>query len=247
MSADVGAPQPVSFWFDATCPWTWVTALWLDEVTRVRPVTVHWRLLSLYLLNRDKPAAGGYDLDRLLSGRRIGRVLAAAEAEEGADAVWPLFQALAFRIHNQGRSVARDGDAIIAESLQTARLAPELAEAADSDRYDAALAASHEAGMGLVGTDVGSPVIGVGAVAFFGPVLASVPLGEDAGRVWDGCLALASYPGFFELKRTRDQPVSFGADACAPAGGAGGQAATGEIAGAASPITTPITSPITRS
>ena len=27
--------------------------------------------------------------------------------------------------------------------------------------------------------------------------------GEDAGRLWDGCLLVAGTPGFFELKRTR--------------------------------------------
>ncbi|HJA39233.1 MAG TPA: disulfide bond formation protein DsbA, partial [Candidatus Brevibacterium intestinigallinarum] len=54
-----------------------------------------------------------------------------------------------------------------------------------------------------VGEDVGTPVVAVGDVAFFGPVISPAPKGEEAGRLYDGVLAAASVPGFFELKRTR--------------------------------------------
>ncbi|MDQ1538905.1 MAG: hypothetical protein QOE58_3298, partial [Actinomycetota bacterium] len=51
--------------------------------------------------------------------------------------------------------------------------------------------------------DVGTPVVSAANVAFFGPVVSPAPTGEDAGRLWDGCLLVAATPGFFELKRTR--------------------------------------------
>jgi hypothetical protein len=40
-------------------------------------------------------------------------------------------------------------------------------------------------------------------MSLFGPVISPAPKGEDAGRLWDGFVNVCSYPGFFELKRTR--------------------------------------------
>jgi len=79
----------------------------------------------------------------------------------------------------------------------------------DADDFDEALRKSHHAGMDQVGMDVGTPVISTQGVAFFGPVVTPAPKGEAAGRLWDGVLAVASTPGFYELKRTRDASPDF--------------------------------------
>jgi hypothetical protein len=69
---------------------------------------------------------------------------------------------------------------------------------------------SHQEGITLVGSEVGSPIIAVPGpdpahikTAFFGPVVSPAPIGDQAARLWDAILAAASTPGFFEIKRTR--------------------------------------------
>ena len=79
----------------------------------------------------------------------------------------------------------------------------------DSTEYDDALRASHHDGIDRVGYDVGTPVISVGELSIFGPVVSPIPRGEAAARLWDGVLLVAGTDGFFELKRSRTRDPIF--------------------------------------
>jgi len=74
----------------------------------------------------------------------------------------------------------------------------------DIDEFDTDLRAYQKVAQDLVGTDVGTPVIRVNGMALFGPVISPAPKGEAAGELFDGFVKVTAYPGFFELKRSRD-------------------------------------------
>ncbi len=192
------------FWFDPICPWAWMTSRWMVEVERVRDVTVRWHVMSLAVLNSGREVPAEY-ADLMVRAWLPVRVVTAARIEHGPEVVGPLYTAIGRRIHPGGQ---QDWAVACAEALAEVGLPASLLEAGASSDYDEALRASHAEGIGLVGEDVGTPVIAVPGpggerVAFFGPVLSPAPMGEAAGKLWDGCLLVAGTPGFFELKRTR--------------------------------------------
>jgi hypothetical protein len=201
----VSESTEVHFWFDPSCPWAWMTSRWVDEVARQRELAVTWHVMSLAVLNENNDVDEEYRSFFPRAMRYVRLVTAAAELH-GRDVVKPLYDALGTRIHPGDR---RDADAVIAESLAEVGLPAELARYADSDEFDVQLRASHIDGIGRVGEDVGTPVISVNGVAFFGPVISPTPRGQQALDLWDGVVAVAAYDGFFELKRSRTREPIF--------------------------------------
>ena len=194
----------IDFWFDPLCPWAWITSRWVLEVETVRPVQTTWNVMSLAVLNDGKDMPEQYvEMMR----HAWGPVRVCIAAQQAGHDLLPLYTAYGELIHHQKVEVS---DATLHErALSAAGLPTGLAASAGDTSLDEALKASHHKGMDPVGMDVGTPVLHVDGIAFFGPVMSRIPRGETAGQVWDGARLLAGFPHFYELKRTRTEGPDF--------------------------------------
>ena len=200
-----GERTNADFWFDPLCPWAWITSRFILEVEKVRPIEVTWHVMSLSYLNqgRDLPAEYMARMDRAWGPVRV---LIAAEERIGKEVLLDLYTAMGKRIHHEKQELSRE---LAIAALAEAGLPADLIDAYDDEAHDEALAESHHRGMDQVGDQVGTPTISIEGAAFFGPVFSRIPRGEEAGKIWDGVVAVAKYPHFWELKRSRTESPGF--------------------------------------
>ncbi|GEL25301.1 DSBA oxidoreductase [Pseudonocardia sulfidoxydans NBRC 16205] len=196
-SASISQPTAVDFFFDPGCPFTWRTSRWITEVADAGAATVTWRLMSLSVLNEGKDVPEQYR-PLMVQSARVLRVLAAVEDN---DARGRLFTALGVRRHDNGEDW---DDTLLAAAIAEAGLLATLIDAADDAGLDATVKASHEESQTAVGEESGSPVLRLGATAWFGPVVVPVPTGDEALRLFEAVRLLADVPSFSELKGSRN-------------------------------------------
>lgn len=209
----------VEFFFDPICPFCWVTSRWVVEVSRQRRLDVRWRPLSLALLNEEisyeqrKEVSPAYP-DSHRRGLEMLRVVHATRETAGPDPIGDLYTALGELVWNSAAPEGDDFDAVMREmarerdlrpALERAGLPADLAEAATDAGRDADLRRETREAVERCGGDVGTPILSFSppdGPALFGPVIDSVPTGDEALRLWDAVRTLARWGGFAELKRS---------------------------------------------
>lgn len=200
----------LDFFFDPACPWAWITSRWVDEVASQRDYEVAWRFISLKTLNAEE----GYEGDRARfkavheAGLQVLRISARARAERGNDAVGAVYGAFGHAFHTRGESAGFLADArgTARALLSAADLPAEWAEALDDASYDELIDRETETALERTGRGVGTPILTFapgadGEASFFGPVISSIPRGDEAVRLWDAVETLAR-SGVAEIKRS---------------------------------------------
>jgi len=215
------------FYFDPVCPFAWMTSKWVRIVAAQRDYTVDWRFISLRILNAHIDYGAHFPPEYEeghTAGLRLLRVAARVRAEQGRDAVGPLYEAIGTRIFDTSREVdplsasGQGSRQMLEPLLQQVGLSAEFVDALEDTSLDEQIRAETDEALALTGRDVGTPILHFqppGGTAFFGPVISRLPSPDDAAELWDHVIALASFPGFAEMKRSlreRPQLASFGVD-----------------------------------
>jgi hypothetical protein len=199
----------VEVFVDPSCPWAWVTSLWVREVAPVRDLTVFWRSYCLEI--RDDygvaPTVPEEYREQALKGHAIShrmlRIFEAVRAEAGEDAVDRLYSewGRSYFGLKRPRSTEFVGDCVAAAGLNSS-----LVEAADEERWDMPIRAAMEVAYAFGGPKTQTPTIVVRSDpphGFKGPVMAPAPTGPSAVDFWDAIQVLSQHEGFFELTRPR--------------------------------------------
>jgi len=209
----------LDFFFDPVCPWAWITSRWVREVESIRSYSVDWRFISLRFLNEEKmdydSMPAGYK-DVHFAGTECLRVAAHARAVEGNDAVARIYTAIGTSFHNRAEREAylSDKQGHIRALLTAEGLPGEWAAQFDNDEHDGLIRSETELALARTGKDVGTPILTFrpgsdSEASFFGPVISSIPRGDDAVRLWDAIETIATTSGMAELKRSLRARPSF--------------------------------------
>jgi len=208
----------VDVFVDPSCPWAWITSLWVKEVAPARELTVTWRSYCLEI--RDDYGVAPTVPERLREvviaahalSHRMLRIFEAARARAGDHAVDALFMQWGrlFFVEDSPRD-----DSLLSTCLAASGLEPDLLGTADDDAWDIPIVEAMEVAYAFGGPKTQTPTIVVDGdppYGFKGPVMAPAPTGDDAVRLWDAVQVLARQPGFFEITRprtTRPRPPAF--------------------------------------
>ncbi len=193
--------ENVVCYFDAVCPWTWLTLRWLVDIAPDRDLTIAWKPLSLPMLNEGQSTPEKFQ-DAMRASLAFHRVMIGLDEAGQGEQIGALYTAWGEATFSDGAAATPDLVTVVARELGVSEA---IIAMVDDAELDAKIRLSHDEGIELAGPDIGSPVIRIGATdhAFSGPVIDAVP-DHDAGvRLWDLVVGLHALPDFYELKRGR--------------------------------------------
>lgn len=209
----------IEFYFDPSCPFSWITSRWLLQVSAEREIDIKWRQFSLALKNSELTEADD-ETEHAANHRgshRLHRVISVAVRDHGASPI-ELYSEFGIRFH-----IAEEpfDDAMILTVLEAKGLPVELLSFADDASLDADLQAEIDSAIEAAGGDIGVPTIVFKAkdgerLGYFGPVLNALPSSlQESLDLWDGLEKLATVKNFYEIKRSRSGgPNVFSAARC---------------------------------
>ena len=190
----------VTIHVDPSCPFAWITSRWLAEVEQAGRAQATYAIVSLSVVNDGRELDAWY---REFNDKAWGpaRVAAAVLDRHGEAGLRRFYEAFGTLHHVDERQDA------LTEALARAGLEADLAEAATDSEWDDTLRRYTTAALAPVGADVGTPILHIGDAGFFGPILSSIPRGEDAVAIFDATVTLAGFAQFHEYKRGRPQDL----------------------------------------
>lgn len=195
----------LSFYFDPGCPWCWITSRWITQVRQDRDIDISFRSFSLAmkndLLNQEDKDEYGPAVNR---SHKLLRMAERIREDYGDSKVEEFYTQAGKKIHIEGdQTLDWVGDVVKLIDVDTTIL-----EALSDEAYDKVLEESLASAIAIAGHDVGVPLFTVedekGARGFFGPVISEMPSKKDGLALWDGIIAMSSFPHFYELKRSRN-------------------------------------------
>lgn len=187
---------------DPQCPFAWITAQWLFEVSRLSDMTVDLQLMSLSCVNEGRDLDDWYrqyNEDAWAAAR-----VAAALLDSDRASMWPRFyEDFGHRRHVDG---LRDNPANLAKTIAELGLPADLLDAAGDRLWDDNLR-SRTAAAVAGRADGGTPMLHLRGRSFFGPVLTEIPRAEEAVELWRAVETLASATGFSAMTTERSHEL----------------------------------------
>lgn len=193
-----------------------MTSRWAVDVVRPqRDLDITWEPISLLYKNDPDEGSDFYPVN--VFTHKLLRVMESVKQAEGHEAARRLYWQYGAVLHHDRVAGTADlmttiaGDA--APFLDAAGLDGSHNDAFDDESWDATIRERMDAGLALVGQDVGTPILAFdtdkGRKGVFGPVISRIPPGDEAIELWDAMVTMSTMDGFWELKRTRTEDPSF--------------------------------------